>query len=360
VSDIFLSYAREDHERALPVVTALRELGWEVWWDPTILPGETWDQVIEEALDGARCVVVLWSRVSVQKHWVRTEAAEGHRRGILVPALLDEVRIPLAFRAIQAASLIGWSGAQPHAEFEKLARAVSKVLGAAAPRARAAVVAASETPVVVLPGAAVGEVRKNPIDGLGYVWIPPGTFQMGCSPGDTECYEDEKPPKQVTIAKGFWLGESPVTQAAYEKVTRQNPSYFKGPDLPVEQVTWDEALAYCRAVGGRLPTDAEWEYAARAGTTGSRYGELDRIAWYQSNSGGKTHPVKQKQPNAWGLYDMLGNVWEWVEDLYPGTQKRTLRGGSWNNDPGYARASNRGRGVPSGRGSYFGFRCAWE
>ncbi len=205
-----------------------------------------------------------------------------------------------------------------------------------------------------------GSKRVNPKDGMTYVWIPPGIFQMGCSPGDDECFDDEKPPKRVTISKGFWLGESPVTQAAYEKVMGQNPSRFKGADRPVERVTWDEAVAYCRAVGGRLPTEAEWEYAARAGTIGSRYGELDRIAWYAVNSGGQTHSVKQKEPNAWGLYDMLGNVLEWVENLYPGTQYRTLRGGSWFVGPRGARASNRVRFVPSDRGYGVGFRCAWE
>jgi hypothetical protein len=184
--------------------------------------------------------------------------------------------------------------------------------------------------------------RVNPKDGLTYVWIPPGSFMMGCSPGDTECYDDEKPAKRVNIAKGFWLGESEVTQAAYQKVTGKNPSYRKGPERPVEEVDWNESMSYCRAIGGRLPTEAEWEYAARAGTTGARYGELDRIAWTNANSGGNTHDVKQKEPNAWGLYDMLGNVWEWTEE-------QTLRGGSWLYVTGFSRVSDRDRCGPTGR-----------
>ncbi len=199
-----------------------------------------------------------------------------------------------------------------------------------------------------------GSKRANPKDGLTYVWIPPGTFQMGCSPGDNECYDDEKPPKPATIHKGFWLGESEVTQAAYQRVIGKTPSHFKGEDLPVEEVNRDEVQTYCQAVGGRLPTEAEWEYAARAETTGARYGELDRIAWYSKNSDSKTHPVKQKEPNKWGLYDMLGNVWEWVDGEYP------LRGGSWVNGPRNARASNRVRLGPSLRYDLNGFRCAWE
>jgi formylglycine-generating enzyme required for sulfatase activity len=95
-----------------------------------------------------------------------------------------------------------------------------------------------------------------------------------------------------------------------------NPSHFKGPQRPVENVTWDDAAAYCRAVGMRLTTEAEWEYAARAGSTAARYGELDDIAWYDKNSQQKTHDVKGKRPNAWGLYETLGNVWEWVADWF--------------------------------------------
>jgi hypothetical protein len=132
VSDIFLSYAREDLPRVKPVVDALEARGWSVWWDRTIPPGKTWDEVIETALSEARCVIVLWSRDSVQSDWVRTEADEGKHRGILVPALLDTVNIPLAFKRIQAANLVDWQGKLPHAGFDEFARAVEGVLAGAA------------------------------------------------------------------------------------------------------------------------------------------------------------------------------------------------------------------------------------
>jgi formylglycine-generating enzyme required for sulfatase activity len=221
---------------------------------------------------------------------------------------------------------------------------------------------------------AAGAKKVNPKDGLTYVWIPPGTFLMGCSPGDSECDADEKPAHQVTITKGFWLGQTPVTQQAYQRVTGQDPSIFEGANLPVETVSWDESRAYCAAIGGRLPTEAEWEYAARAGSTGARYGSLDEIAWYGHNSGSKTHEVAQKAPNAWGLYDMLGNVWQWVADWFgnyasgpqsdpsgaASGQYRALRGGSWGGDARYVRGSDRLRLVPGNRVSGFGLRCVGE
>ncbi len=181
--------------------------------------------------------------------------------------------------------------------------------------------------VVLIPGSApvvetlhTGATRVNPKDGLTYVSIGPGTFMMGCSPGNSECGTYEaNPPKPTTISKGFWIGQTDVTQEAYQRVTGSNPSHFTGPKLPVESVNWTDAQNYCEAVGGmRLPTEAEWEYAARAGTKGARYGDLDQIAWYDKNSGHTAHEVANKTPNDWRLYDMLGNVWQWTTDSFNG------------------------------------------
>ena len=194
--------------------------------------------------------------------------------------------------------------------------AVALVLGTAAP-------VAAQTKA---------QTKFNPKDGLTYVLIPPGTFLMGCSHDDSECEPNEKMTRSVTITKGFWIGQTPVTQGAYMKVTGTNPSKFKGDDkLPVEKVDWTSAGKYCQQVDMRLPTEAEWEYAARGGKPGARYGELDAIAWYFKNAMEKTHDVGQKQPNAYGLYDMLGNVWQWTASLMDNGHELTvmLRGGSW-------------------------------
>jgi formylglycine-generating enzyme required for sulfatase activity len=211
------------------------------------------------------------------------------------------------------------------------------------------------------------------------VRIPGGVFAMGCSPDDADCRDDEKPPRQVTVRR-FWMDPTPVTQAQYRSQIGVNPSRFSGcDDCPVANINWREADGYCKHVGKRLPTEAEWEFAARGGTKAARYGDLDAIAWYGGDSGGQPHPVAQKQPNAYGLYDMLGNVWEWCADWYDAQrrfdwrrvarwpwrnphgpwsgQERVLRGGAWYDYPFYVRASGRNWDDPESRSDYVGFRC---
>jgi serine/threonine-protein kinase len=234
---------------------------------------------------------------------------------------------------------------------------------------------------------ATPKVMKNQIDGLKYVWIPPGTFMMGCSPGDKECKADEKPRHRVTISKGFWMGQTEVTVGAYKHFAAGSGRQMGGaPDfnkdwandrMPIVEISSDDAHDYCTWAGGRLPSEAEWEYAARGGSTEARYGPIGEIAWYgYGPSGGRAHEVGQKRPNGFGLYDMLGNAWEYVNDRYdenyykhsplqdpPGptsSQQRVLRGGSWAQEQSASRVSDREEGLDAYPGEVGGFRCAMD
>jgi formylglycine-generating enzyme required for sulfatase activity len=224
-------------------------------------------------------------------------------------------------------------------------------------------------------------------------WIPPGRFSMGSPPGEWGRDHDEGPLHAVTLASGFWLFDTPCPQALWQAVMGSNPSGFQGADRPVESVSFADVGGFLERINAlvpglqlELPSEARWEYAARAGTTTATYngdlaeGEatqrrvLDPIAWWSGNSENKTQPVGRKQANAWGLRDMLGNVWEWCADtahasyegaptdgsawIDPGAAHRVFRGGSWDGGARFVRSAYRRDGVPSLRGADLGFRCA--
>jgi formylglycine-generating enzyme required for sulfatase activity len=239
-------------------------------------------------------------------------------------------------------------------------------------------------------------------------WIPPGRFLMGSPRDEAGRRDNEGPQHEVTIAQGFWMFETPCTQALWVVVMGENPSEFRSPTRPVEQVSWDDCRSFVERLNARLeglvlslPSEAQWEYACRARTTTATYvGELyilgqynapvlDEIAWYGGNCGvefeldngwaaagwpekqyefsrGGSHPVGLKKSNGWGLCDMLGNVWEWCADGYrsygsaesEASAGRVLRGGSWSVIAGHVRAACRDWSAPGNRSDDVGFRCA--
>ena len=236
----------------------------------------------------------------------------------------------------------------------------------------------STTPVYAAPTVEEKTVDLGQGVSIVLVHIPSGTFQMGSSSSGEK---DEQPVHEVTISQDFWMGKYEVTQAQWQAVMGSNPSHFKGGKLPVELVQWKGAQGFLKRVNGatnggfRLPTEAEWEYACRAGSTGDTYGALDDgddVAWYVGNSGNTTHPVGLRQPNAFGLHDMLGNVWEWCQDRYgdsyysssPGSNPtgpssgsfRVLRGGGWNDIATHCRSAFRLGTAPDSRYINIGFR----
>jgi formylglycine-generating enzyme required for sulfatase activity len=215
--------------------------------------------------------------------------------------------------------------------------------------------------------------------------IPAGKFMMG-SPGTESYRSDNETQHRVSITKPFYMGETEVTQEQYQKVMGTNPSQYKGPQNPVEKVSWAEAVEFCRKLSAmpaektaghvyRLPTEAEWEYACRSGTTtaygfGDDASRLGDYGWFEDNSDSKTHPVGEKKPNAWGLYDMHGNVWEWCQDRYgaypsgsatdptgaTSGSNRVYRGGSWYGSARNCRSADRYWSTPEGRDYDLGFR----
>jgi formylglycine-generating enzyme required for sulfatase activity len=198
--------------------------------------------------------------------------------------------------------------------------------------------------------------------------------------------ENEKPVTTVTLTAYFWLAKTEITQRQWGFLMDRNPSKTKGENLPVESVSWVEAVSFCRQLTERekaagrlpsgyrftLPTEAQWEYACRAGTTEKYAGTLDMMAWYSNNSDGHSHGVAEKQANAWGLFDMHGNVWEWCLDWYgdypggavndpagpPTGTNRVCRGGGWSNSARICRSSYRGWDVPNSSFDVLGFRIA--
>ncbi|MBF0187011.1 MAG: formylglycine-generating enzyme family protein [Magnetococcales bacterium] len=274
------------------------------------------------------------------------------------------------------------------------------------------------------------EIHLSPITGQGEPvvqrlrWIPPGQFEMGSPEDEPGRYDDEGPRHPVTIEKGYWIFDTPVTQELYEAVTGENPSRFRSPDRPVESVSWFTAHAFLSRLNRlrpgltlRLPSEAQWEYACRAGTTtaipsgamailgANNAPALDPVSWYGGNSGvdytlergtvsaewperqhqhtlAGTHPVARKAANPFGLYDMLGNVWEWCADLWhfdyeaapeheapwndietltqgfkPDEVERIVRGGSWIGDARRLRSACRFRRVAGSTLFNVGFRC---
>ncbi len=422
MSDIFLSYASQDRDRIRPLVRMIEAQGWSVWWDRKIPPGKTFDQVIEQALDEARCVVVVWSQNSVQSEWVRVEADEGMNRKILVPVLIDDVRIPLAYRRIQAARLVGWQGDLSDHEFVTLIDAIRSITGDPLPERKPAEKREKPEPRVVEPKKpswpilstfefevvgldAQGDVverRKRSAqyfsEDLGgvkleMVEIQGGNFEMGSNEE-----ESEQPVHRVTISP-FYIGKFTITQKQWgavadrervESELERDPSHFKGDDRPVESVSWFDAVEFCARLAKktghayRLPTEAEWEYACRAGTTTPfAFGETITPEFVNYNgehpygkamkgkNRGETVPVGSLGvANAFGLFDMHGNVWEWCGDWYgeypsesqtdPTGQEeggfRVLRGGSFGLNGYLCRSAYRYDYPPDVRLYDLGFR----
>lgn len=445
MADVFISYAREDLERVRPIVGAIADAGYSVFWDRTIPAGMTWRQYIGSALDEAKCVIVVWSKSSIDSNWVQEEADDGLKRKILIPVTIDEVVPPLGFRAIQHENFRDWKGDPQDQSVTSLLKSIERIIGKAPRQSQPMDRARQQAPptpaptpptpiqtekkpaskhktnfffklgpmVLSLTVAAValtvglniwfgdprgpstslqpesaavapqagsenkeerppiasksrtseapsqkdpqmeGSIPKFLTNGIGmkFVLIPAGNFMMGGNQHD-----HEQPIHRVTIRKPFYMQNTEVTQGQWRKVMGKNPSYFEncGDDCPVEQVSWDDVGQFVAKLNQmeegeyRLPSEAEWDYAARSGGREETYagGEnIDELGWYSKNSKSTTHPVGQLDPNGLGLYDMSGNVWEWVEDDWHASYDGAPGDGrAWVDDPRGAGRVIRGGG----------------
>ncbi len=429
---IFISYRREDTSyQTTTIYEFLRSRFGEedVFMDVDTIPaGVDFREYLHEAVSGCDVLLAVigehWlvdrqgnRRLEDARDFVRIELEAALQRHIrLIPVLVGDTTMPgpgdlpesiqdLAFRnAVQVRP-----GRDLRPDIRRLIRELEAPVSrpkrpAAAPPqpeasaaetpspARQRVSRSASRPMVEPPvpsppaeAAQAGEVITNSI-GIKMVLIPAGEFLMGSPDSDEDADTREKPQHRVKITRPFYLGVSPVTQEEYERVMGKNPSGCKGDrQRPVETVSWNDAAEFCRRLSEkegktyRLPTEAEWEYACRAGRTtkwcfGDSQSQLADYAWYDDNSGGTTHPVGEKKPNAWGLYDMHGNVYEWCDDWYDqdyysaspaadpkgpdSTAYRVLRGGSWFDFPGLSRSAYRDWDSPVFRYHGYGFRLA--
>ena len=368
---VFISYSRKDQPYARKLADDLHTHGFEPWRDEHIEHGERWWRAIDKAIRGCAAFVVVMTPESEASKWVERE--------ILLAEREEKPIFPLLLRGKGHALLIEMQYADvagglmpPKAFYDRLQRALPIV---------EQVTEQAEKKSPPKPDKAVPSLPSTYTNSIGmeFVLIPAGTFEMGSNKGD----DDERPVHTVEITEPFYLGKYPVMQAEWEAVMGGNPSDFEGANRPVDSVSWDDAQEFIRKLqekdGGdryRMPTEAEWEYACRAGEGDAYERDLDAVAWYDENSGDETHPVGEKQPNAWGLYDMLGSVWEWVQDRYKkgyyersprqdpqGPEKgktRMLRGGAFLDVGVLVRCSARLDGYPYNRFNFLGFRVVFR
>jgi formylglycine-generating enzyme required for sulfatase activity len=378
MADIFLSYARVDVAVARRLAEALEKRGWSVWWDVEIRAGEEFGEVILRELTAARCVVVLRSETSRTRPFVRDEARRALNRSILIPVTIDGAELPIGFGELHTRSLRAWCTEQRAEIPVELERDLERLV----PRA--------------LPPAGAEPTRMlSERGGVELVRIPGGRFWMGSPETEFERYDSEGPRHEVTVP-AFWLGKFAVTNEEYGRYLAANPGapepdswnlrWLNEPRQPVVGVSWEGARAFARWAGGRLPSEAEWERACRAGTSTSfSFGATITITPEQVNyhnplarkglNRGCPVAVGSLPPNGWELHEMHGNVSEWVEDDWhesyrgapadgtpwldaPRGSGRVFRGGSYFTVLREARAAYRGQTLPENGTIDMGFRLA--
>ena len=378
MSDIFICYSRKDVDTAMRLLQLFEAEGWRVFIDKQTHVGRRWHKEIEKELHATRAVVVLWSATSRDSDFVLEEAEYGKRKDILFPAFIESVEFPYGFGRIQTADLIGWNNQPGHSGFEQLLAPLRLHLNGDAAKPAQSI----GTPSLA-PGQTFRDKLQTGGEGPLMVVIPSGRFLMGSS----DFGSDETPEHLVQIAQPLALGVYAVTFNEYDRFCQEtgrkkpkDEDWGRG-NRPVINLSWHDAQAYCDWLSQltkhsyRLPSEAEWEYACRAGTE-TAYSTGKTIAKHQANfDGEQTLPVGSFPSNAFGLYDMHGNVWEWVQDCWHDNyqnaltdgsvwlkndggdcDRRVVRGGSWLDIPLDLRSANRISYFTVAAINYLGFR----
>lgn len=425
MADIFVSYKKEDREIIENLVAALRSQGFTVWWDDGLTPRTAWDAALEREISAAATVVVVWTPRSVISDWVRTEAHYAQERGKLIPVMMEACTLPLAFLLRQTVNLGDWRGDGNSREWRKLLTWIDDLvgskpgnanipdrLGPAQPNRFREVVGHLPSGDPIVEGAFVNAATPAGTafrDQAGFPVmriLPRGAFLMGSPPGDPDYASVEGPQKRVEIPVPFAMGVFSVLVSEYEAVVGKPPSigpadtpsrglfgFLRPPaapiaapksapsSAPVTHVSFEDAQTFVARISAavgeayRIPSEAEWEYACRAGSDRRfHFGDTLQtgVAAFALSAG----PVVAGSfpPNAFGLYDMHGNVREWVADLWhesyvdipldgsPAVQghgaMRVVRGGSWRDAAPLLRSAARLRATQSARTDVIGFRIA--
>lgn len=397
--DIFISYSRKDVVTANKLASMMNNLGLEIWFDHHLIAGERHGAAIEQQIRKAKQVLVLWSENSIHSDWVCDEASLAKALRKMIPVSLDGAKPPLGFRTLHTPDLSNFVDDHEH-------QVIKNLLQRAPQLARQVQSNSSQTSIITVPFSRLEDRPPSPREtfrdqlselqkGPKMVVIPAGEFIIGSGLDEVGRQKEESPQLAISLGEHFAMGIYPITFSEYDFYCRN--AGIKPPDdqcwgrrnRPVINVNWHEAVDYCHwlsEISGRiyrLPTEAEWEYAARAQSS-TRYWWGNEIAAGYAHCDGcepeneleQTVPVGRFQPNPFGLFDMHGNVFEWCQDRwhsnYTGlpqngapwmsgvSSKRVIRGGSWLDHPQHLRSANRWGNLAKERHDFLGFRVVRE
>ena len=366
--DIFLAHNTADKPKVRAIAEQLKRRGLKPWLDEEqIAPGRSFQEEIQKVIPLVQSAAIFIGLEGLGK-WQVWELRSLIRQCVekdipIIPVLLPGVDgIPERFRFLKEFNWVSFEKIDDAAALYRLEWGITGIKPSVQSSKEEVKISANVTPNRSHSQAQYFTENLGKGITLDMVYIPVGTFMMGSPEGEGE--NNEKPQHEVTV-QAFYMGKYPITQAQYQQVMGKNPSNFQGNERPVETVSWDDAVEFCQRLSQqtgteyRLPSEAEWEYACRAGTTTKYYFGDDITSDLANYSGNvdETTAVGKYPPNAFGLYDMHGNVWEWCQDDWHGDYKnaptdgsawvsgenstKVLRGGSWVNLPGYCRSASR-------------------